>query len=365
MGESMTCTAPSRVHGGNAQIMGLRSPAGSDFVLDFSVNVNPLGPSPAALAAASEELKRSDAYPDRNCYALRQSLGECHGIDLEAIVCGNGASDLIWRLAAATCPSEVLVCAPTFSEYGEAARFFGARVREFALDTACNFDVTASFAQTVTPTTDIVFVCNPNNPTGRLVDSMVLESLAQRCEETGALLVVDECFLGFHPHADELSLARRAARSQHIAVLNAFTKTFGLAGLRLGYLITGNERLRASIIAAGQAWPVSSIAQAAGIAALKDVVYLDRARQLVTVERSWLASELEELGFVVVPSSANFLLLHSEAGELPQRLFECGILVRPCSSFSGLDDHWIRIAVRTRNENIRLIRALESIVKRS
>lgn len=358
-------TALVRVHGGDVQAMGLQPSASCNALLDFSVNVNPLGPSPAALAAAREALERVDVYPDRECRALCHALGEHHGIDPAAVVCGNGASDLIWRLVAAARPAEALVCAPTFSEYAEAARFNGAQVHEFALDAEDNFDVRAAIADAVAPNTGIVFVCNPNNPTGRLVDSSVLESLAQRCEDRGAFLVVDECFLSFCSRAGELSFMRRAARSQNVVVLNAFTKTYGLAGLRLGYLITGNERLRASIATAGQAWPVSSVAQAAGIAALGDAAYLDRACQLVGAERAWLASELARLGFAPVPSCANYLLFHSAVDDLPQRLLEHGILVRPCSSFSGLDDRWVRIAVRTHGENAQFVRALKSITKQS
>ena len=353
-------SASSRVHGGDALAMGLNVSHRDRSPLDFSVNVNPLGPSPAALVAAHEALQQVDAYPDRGCCNLRCALGEHYDVDLAAIVCGNGASDLVWRLAAATRPAQVLVCAPTFSEYAEAARFHGAQVREFALDAAHDFDVPAAFVAAVAPETDIVFICNPNNPTGGLVDQAVLDAVAQRCEEVGALLVIDECFLGFDARAARLSFVRRAAQSQNVLVLNAFTKTYGLAGLRLGYVVTGNERLRSSLTAAGQAWPVSSVAQAAGIAALGDAEYLRHACQLVEAERSWLSRELAARGFACVPSSANYLLFRSGDEGLPQRLLEQGVLVRPCASFSGLDSHWTRIAVRTHPENLQLIAALDS-----
>ena len=149
------------------------------------------------------------------------------------------------------------MCAPTFSEYAEAASYYGACVQEFPLSEADDFDVPASFARAIEGPGDVAYLCNPNNPTGRLVDPRVIDAAACRCEQVGALLVVDECFLGFAPDARERSVAARAACSRHVAVLSAFTKLYGMAGLRLGYLISGNAQLLEGIRRAGQAWPVS------------------------------------------------------------------------------------------------------------
>ena len=171
------------------------------------------------------------------------------------------------------------------SEYAEAASYYGACVQEFPLSEADDFDVPTSFARAIEGPGDVAYLCNPNNPTGRLVDPSVIEAAACRCEQVGALLVVDECFLGFAPDARERSVAARAACSRHVAVLSAFTKLYGMAGLRLGYLISGNAQLIEGIRRAGQAWPVSSVAEAAGIAAWK-TLNTSRARAIY-----WRASE--------------------------------------------------------------------------
>lgn len=243
----------ARTHGGSAQSLGIACEGGASDLIDFSVNVNPAGPSPRAVAAACKALSRIDAYPDRESLALVRALARDQGIPEDTIVCGAGASDIIWRLAAAVRPKRIVVCAPTFSEYAEAASYYGACVQEFPLSEADDFDVPASFARAIEGSGDVAFLCNPNNPTGRLVDPSVIEAAACRCEQVGALLVVDECFLGFAPDARERSAAARAACSRHVAVLSAFTKLYGMAGLRLGYLISGNAQLIEGIRRAGQA----------------------------------------------------------------------------------------------------------------
>ena len=209
----------------------------------------------------------------------------------------------------------------------------------------------------------MAYLCNPNNPTGRLVDPRVIDAAACRCEQAGALLVVDQCFLGFAPDARERSMAARAACSRHVAVLSAFTKLYGMAGLRLGYLISGNAQLIEGIRRAGQAWPVSSVAEAAGIAALEDVEYVSRTRDVLAGERAWLSHELSSLGLSVVPSDANFLLVRTPAKDIPERLYKQGVLVRTCDSFSVLSRFWCRVAVRTRKENARLAMAFSRALR--
>lgn len=164
---------------------GIACEGGASDLIDFSVNVNPAGPSPRAVAAACKALSRIDAYPDRESLALVRALARAQGIPEDTIVCGAGASDIIWRLAAAVRPKRIVVCAPTFSEYAEAASYYGACVQEFPLSEADDFDVPASFARAIEGPGDVAYLCNPNNPTGRLVDPRVIDAAACRCEPGG------------------------------------------------------------------------------------------------------------------------------------------------------------------------------------
>lgn len=354
----------ARTHGGSAQSLGIGCEGGASDLIDFSVNVNPAGPSPRAVAAACKALSRIDAYPDRESRALVRALARARAIPEDTIVCGAGASDIIWRLAAAVRPKRIVVCAPTFSEYAEAASYYGACVQEFPLSEADDFDVPASFARAIEGPGDVAYLCNPNNPTGRLVDPSVIDAAACRCEQVGALLVMDECFLGFAPDARERSVAARAACSRHVAVLSAFTKLYGMAGLRLGYLISGNAQLIEGIRRAGQAWPGLVGRRGRGASPPWKTSNTSRARAMYwRGERAWLFHELSSLGLSVVPSDANFLLVRTPAKDIPERLYKQGVLVRTCDSFSVLSRFWCRVAVRTRKENARLAMAFSRALR--
>lgn len=330
-------------------------------LLDVSANTNPLGASPAALAAAQAALAASDRYPDPRCRVLVSALARHEGVPEETVVCGNGAAELIWRIVAARRPRRVLVTAPTFSEYALAAQHVGADVIEIPLDARNGFELGDAFVGAVDASFDMVFVCTPNNPTGRTIAPEVLDRLVERCRAAGALLVVDECFLGFVAHGDARSLVRRAARTRGVVVLKAFTKLYGMAGLRLGWMVTGDAGLMGGVIEAGPPWSVSTPAQAAGVAALADETFVERTCSLVAQERPWLKRELSSLGAMVVPGEANYLLLRTPFFDIAARMRAHGVLVRDCSDFSGLGAQWCRVAVRTHGENLELLQAFTCV----
>ena len=336
--------------------------------LDFSINVNPLGVPEEVLHAIADGLdpragpqssqsrlrETLASYPDPQCRELRRTLAGRHGVGMGQILCGNGASDLIDRLVDARRPGRVLVMAPTFTEYERTSRVAGASVIHHRLDPPF-FDLTETVLDAITDEMDIVFCCQPNNPTGRLIDPCLMARLIDRTRETHTLLVMDECFL---PFTDAPSLIPRP--DPHILVLRAFTKTHGLAGLRLGYAVCPDETLIASMADHGPRWNVSTLAQIAGVAALADTAWEHDTRTLVRQEREWLTDALTRLGLAVVPSQANFLLFRSSA-ELFGPLLERGILIRSCSNFVGLDETWYRIGVKQRSDNQQLINAMEEV----
>lgn len=331
-------------------------------VIDLSANTNPLGISPDAARAAIAAIEGSDHYPDPRCRRLVEAIAEASGVEPGWVLCGNGAADLIWRLCLAESPRRVLVAAPTFSEYAAAARAAGARVEEIALREEDDFCLDASFADAVEPGVDMVFVCNPNNPTGRTVDASAFDVLIGRCDAAGARLVADECFLGF-TSARGLTLDARAASSPHLVVLHAFTKLHGMAGLRLGYMICSDEDLVRRTYLAGPPWAVSSPAQAAGVAALADGSFIERARALVDAERPRMESLLSRAGCRVVPGEANYVLFRVMADGAPMvgaadALAREGVIVRDCSNYTGLDSSWARACVRGREETDALVAAI-------
>lgn len=330
--------------------------------LDFSANVSPLGLPEGAQAAAAASLAAADAYPDPLCRALRGAIAESEQVDAAWCLCGCGASDLIYRAVLAKKPRRAVVTAPTFSEYEAALALTGCEVAHYFLKEETNFLLQPDVLDAITPETDMVFLCEPNNPTGRTTPRKLLLAALERCREVGALLVVDECFGAFLEDPTGHTMKAYLMQYPNLLILNAFTKLYAMAGLRLGYCLCSDSALLEAMRAAGQPWPVSGVAQAAGVAALREKEYVRALRALIAAERPWLRRELEGLGFRVVPGEANYLLFSSPVslvGPLRRR----GILLRHCANYHGLGQQWYRTAVRKHEENERLIAALRAVLE--
>lgn len=324
-------------------------------ILDFSVNLNPLGMPEAVQQALRDGVSGFAAYPDPNCTALRRALGGFHGLSPEHVLCGNGAAELIFRVCLALRPRRALVASPTFSEYERAVRLVGGQVEEVPLPLG------EAFLRALRPEVDVAFLCTPNNPTGQLLPVETLLRVARRCAETGTVLLVDECFLDFT--AGE-SLAKHLAQYPHVLLLKAFTKFYAMAGLRLGYLL-GEEALLDRIAPFAPTWAVSAPAQTAGLAALTTQPDWGRkTRALIQTERQFLTQALTGLGLTVFPSDCNFLLVKSKR-PLSEALLPRGIFVRNCANFTGLDPCFFRVGVKQRQENHRLVETLETLVSQS
>ena len=328
--------------------------------LDFSANINPMGMPPGAVRAAADALQQCTQYPDPLCRELRAALAAYEGIPAEQIVCGNGAADLIFRIVAATHPQRALLLEPTFAEYEQALRSMDCSIAYFPLQESEGFVLPEAFLQQLTPEINLLFLCNPNNPTGRTVSPALLQEIWKRCEEAGILLVVDECFNEFLEHPEQNTLKGVLKTGANSVILKAFTKSFAMPGLRLGYGLCGNGDLAERIFSCGQPWGVSIPAQAAGVAALQEQGYLERMRRLIQTERRWLSENLARLGLCVFPSEANYILFRTETEiSLRERMEQRGVLIRACGNYRGLDDRCYRIAVRGHDENERLIAALK------
>ena len=342
------------VHGGDWA--GYRAQYGQD-ALDFSANVSPLGLPEGVAKAITAALATADRYPDPLCRALRAKLAVHETVPAAHILCGNGAADLIFRLVLAAKPRTALVTAPTFAEYATALETVGCTVERHFLREENDFAVTEDILNAVHPGIEMVFLCQPNNPTGQLAQPALVEALLHKCEAVGARLVVDECFLDFLPEGDTLSAKRLLQTSKHLVILKAFTKLYGMAGVRLGYCLCTDEALLARMQAAGQPWAVSSLAQAAGIAALDETEYVAQVRELIKTQRPILASGLRALGLRVIEGRANYLLFRAPE-TLGNALRQKGAVLRSCGNYPGLSACWYRTAVRTEQENRQLLALL-------
>lgn len=330
--------------------------------LDFSANVSPLGLPAGVRRAMVAALDSAHLYPDPLCRALRAGLAEHLGLPAEHILCGAGAADLIFRLALAARPRAALVTAPTFAEYEQALAVVDCRVERYPLREENEFLLTEDFLAAIRPGVGLVFLCEPNNPTGRTTPRPLLSRILAACEAAGATLVVDECFNEFLPDPAAHTLRRELAAHPGLVILNAFTKWYGMAGVRLGYALSSDVELLERMRACGQPWAVSGQAQAAGLAALRETGYSARLRALVAAQRPRLAAGLAALGCRVVPGEANYLLFYRPEPDLAARLRAKGVLLRDCANYPGLSRGWYRAAVRAEKESDAFLRAMKEVL---
>lgn len=322
-------------------------------LIDFSANSNPYGPSPAVTAALAAV--DPACYPDRECLYLRRALADHLTVPPEQIVVGNGAAEILWLVAFTFFrPGDrALILGPTFGEYARMAQLMGAQIVHWQADPADDFaiDVGAVAAQIESIRPRLVFVCNPNNPTGAVVDVGAITAWAVASPH--ALFVVDEAYIAF---AERMTPVHTLGLPNLLSV-RSMTKEYALAALRLGYAV-GTPSLIAALAAARPPWNVNAYAQAAGLAALGDPSYLQRTLAQLRAAKSDLVAGLIGQGYAPVPSATNYFLLPVDDGaRLRARLLAQGLLVRDGTSF-GLPQH-IRIAARRPEENDRLIQALE------
>ena len=332
------------------------------YRLDFSVNVNPLGTPERVMAAACEGIRHSARYPDVECRKLREKLARTEGIPGEQIIFGNGAADLIFSLVLAKKPGKVLLPAPTFAEYEQAVRMAGGEAVYYKLREEESFLLDRRIIDRITPDLDMLFLCNPNNPTGLPLKKELVCKILEQCAACGVLLVVDECFNEFLDIPEDYSVKKYVDRYPGLFILKAFTKIYAMAGLRLGYGFTSDQKLLARMREMSQPWNVSIPAQYAGVAALDETDYVGRCKAMLSGEREYLKEGLKKLGFTVYDSQANYIFFKGWPG-LYQAMEEQGILIRDCSNYVGLSKGFFRIAVKTREENKELIQCMEEVMK--
>ena len=335
---------------------------------DFSANINPAGMPEAVKDALVRSAERASVYPDPACAALREAVGAAEGVSPDRILCGCGAAELIYSYAYAlrsadNRPAPALIVSPSFSEYRSALEAAGIGAEDWLLRESDGFRLTEGILGLDFSRCSALFLCSPNNPTGLTVPL----SLIRRLAETGVRLFLDCCFLDLTDDPDRYDLPALVEGFPNLTVLRAFTKSYAMAGVRLGYALSSDRAFLASMAEKTQCWNVSVMAQEAGIAALNCGSWLRESVMRISAERTRLTERLTRLGIGVIPGEANFLLIRSAPvpeADLGKRLLERGILIRDCSNYVGLGPGkgWFRIAVRTREENDALLKAVGEVL---
>lgn len=343
------------IHGGDVY----RRPG----VLDFSANCNPFGTPPGVIGAGARAMEKICCYPDVECQDLRQALAEEEKISGDSIICGNGAADLIFSLVLARKPKKALLAAPSFAEYSQALKALGCEIRYHYLKEEDGFRPGEDFIEAVTEETQLVFFCNPNNPTGTAAPREYVYRLAQRCKEKQAFLAVDECFNDFLEEPGEYSMKSYLDRFPGMLLLKAFTKKYAMAGIRLGYGLCSDKEVLDEMRAVMQPWSVSLVAQEAGIAALKEKDYVKDTLEKIRLERSFLIEHMKKLGYHLFDSQANYIFFKGPP-DLKGFCLDRNISIRDCSNYEGLGSGYYRVAVRTREENQKLLQVLDEAVEK-
>jgi len=379
-------------HGGNIYRLAGELKMQERKIIDFSSSVNPLGVSRKVKAEMRKHLKYLHNYPDPEAGRLRKRLAQSHGIDTETILCGNGSTGLIYLITRVLRPQNILLPAPTFSEYEKACTTScKSQVTIYELKEENNFDIdpddfikamegklpnppsppftkggpggindSSLVTHHSSSSFDMAFLCNPNNPTGRLVKKEDVGKIAEAARDLQCILIVDEAFIDFCP--DE-SVIKDVEKNPHLIVLRSLTNFYALSGLRIGYGVFPRH-LMVGLKECGEPWTVNSLAQRAAVVALKDKVFRRETLGLIKGEKRFLEKGFRKIGTKFFSSDANFYLLKVDgANEICRQLKKKGILVRDCANFKGLGDTYLRVAVKSHRENTILMRELTTILR--
>ncbi|MEE1229427.1 MAG: threonine-phosphate decarboxylase [Lachnospiraceae bacterium] len=351
----------NKAHGGNIYKAARKLGLAENQILDFSANISPLGLPDYIRKAMIESIEGTINYPDPECTALREAIANNDETRTDFIACGNGGADLLYRLAFGMKFQKVLLPVPSFVEYEEAFGTAGAKMKYYKMDT--DFTIRQDILDEITDDTDLLILCNPNNPTGILTPRDLILQILEKAERTGTYVLVDECFLEICRCEKDYTVKPYLDVFKHLMILKSFTKMYAIPGVRLGYLLSGNPEVIASVNRAGQAWSVSHIAQCAGVAALGHEVYKETVIYTVEKELKFMKEELDKLPLHSYDGAANYIFFQAPGvTDLDERLLEKGIMIRNCSNYVNLGNDYWRVAVKAHEENVRLIKALHEVL---
>jgi len=334
-------------------------------ILDFSASINPLGYPENVRKIIFEHFDDILHYPDIDCTSLRKYIGQKVGRAEDEIIVGNGSTELFYLIPRALKPSKGIVFQPTFSEFTEALKCSNAETVNNVLRSEEDFCFTYQETYFDDKKVKMVFLCNPNNPTGQLVEKAVILSMVK--QHPDITFVIDEAFIDFVEGPEKYSVINESGTLRNLIVVRSLTKFYGFPGLRIGYL-AAHADLIIKMMEYKEPWSVNALAQCAAMTALEDKEFISRSREFMFTERLYLFHELSDIqGLFPYKPTANYIFIKVNMSGvtsllLRERLLEHGIAIRDCSNFIGLNDNYFRIAVRTREENMMLVSTLKTLL---
>lgn len=330
-------------------------------IIDFSSNVTPAGMPNEVKNILKKQIQRLTEYPDVNSSKLLSAISKYVNIPESNIVVGNGAIEIIYNFCNAFLSknTHVLIPVPTFGEYEIASKLNSSKISLFK-----TMDLTKDLKKFILkiPKNGCVFICNPNNPTGKLISKKDLLQIVSSAKKLNSLVFVDECFIELVPDLNE-SIISSVKKFDNVIILRSLTKSFGLAGIRIGYAIS-SKYIISILQKIKLPWSVNLMAQQAGIIALENKSHISKSHNIIKKEYSFLKKKIESInGLNLIESSTNFILIKTnyDSTKLQNKLLKNKILVRDCKNFTGLENNFIRIAIKSHKDNLKLVKALERI----
>ncbi len=334
----------------------------NDVEYDFSTNINPFGMPNNIKEAIINNIDNLSKYPDPYCLQLRNAISKKEKVACDNIICGNGAADLIYQYVKSFENKKCLIIEPTFSEYEKALTANNAVIDYYYLKEEDDFSLNNNFINYIKQHHyDLIVICNPNNPTGLLINKDMIKKILKILKNNNGYLFLDECFNDLVLNADEYSLVNEINNYPNLFILKAFTKSYGMAGVRLGYGICSNSELLQEMSKNTQDWNVSYLAQIAGIEALNNQEFVLETVNYLEKEKKYLIEELKKLEFKLYNSSANYIFFKGQKN-LKEELLKKKILIRSCKNYPGLNEYYYRIAVKMHKENEILIERMKEVI---
>ena len=350
------------LHGGNIYRLARE---GKKEILDYSSNINPLGVPEKFKEAVINNFDNLERYPDPEYIALRESIAQYNGLDLKNTVVGNGATEILFLYMQALKPKKALIVAPAFAEYKRALDSIGCEILYYRLSHEKNFAFNLEDFLKNIPQCDLVIICNPNNPTGIFIPLEDIKKINNVLKAKKIKLFIDEAFIEFIKGWEEFTAAN--LKDKNIFIMRALTKFFAVPGVRLGYGIYFDETVEDKLNMKKEPWSVNSFAEIAGRVMLKDSEYIEQTEEWIDKEKKWFYEECCKIKNIkAYKTNTNFILiklLKSTAIEVKEKMLEKGILVRDASNFEGLNEHFIRLAIKNRENNIRVLKTLKEVVE--
>ncbi|MBU0600265.1 threonine-phosphate decarboxylase CobD [bacterium] len=354
-------------HGGNIWAYAKKYNLEPEKILDFSANVNNFKDQKQIRKIILRNISKISCYPDLKQHDLKEIVAERNKLDNENVVLGNGSIELIYLISKYLSPCQVKIVVPTFGEYEEALKIFGSKISYFKTLEKDNFDLNIDLLLDNLRDEKVLFICNPNNPTGRLIKDNHLLRLIEGLKKRKIFLVIDEAFLDFCQDKIDLNFRRELVKEGDVFLIRSLTKVYGLAGLRLGYALVGNE-LSKQLNQMLPPWNVNCLAYEVALGILKDKEADEKIREKVNREKRFLVSRLSKLRYLkIFDSQTNFILIKLLANTLnvekiEEELIKSKILIRNSQSFHLESNNYFRIAVKAHHQNKFFIQKLQEIL---